>query len=138
MGEAYIYLVAGATPEVSQPVEAMLEVAAYPDFGIASMSFLFWAKLAKQLRPRRRPPDAATRFSAPQQPPPPPDAAETERQRRVEFFAVRPTVLWGLGTVCFEWVWRAVVVLENAQAMGRMSALGTSESGFMVVKANQP
>ena len=31
-----------AVPQVRAPVEALLEVAAYPDFGICSMSFNFW------------------------------------------------------------------------------------------------
>ena len=53
----------------------MLEVAAYPDFTIAAMSFNFWGKLARQLQaPRGAPGGAAaaatssgasTRFSAP-------------------------------------------------------------------------
>ncbi|KAG1678979.1 hypothetical protein FOA52_013042 [Chlamydomonas sp. UWO 241] len=84
-GEAYIFLIARATPEVAPPAEAMLEVAAYPNFSIASMSFQFWAKLARQLRPRTRPPDGPTRFSAPPLPPPP-DATEEERVRRATFY----------------------------------------------------
>jgi hypothetical protein len=55
-----------ASSQVRPLVEAMLEVAAYPDFSIASMSFNFWAKLARQLRPPRgRDAVGSTRFSAP-------------------------------------------------------------------------
>lgn len=37
------------TPQVQAPVEALLEVAGYPDHAIASISFVFWHKLAKAL-----------------------------------------------------------------------------------------
>jgi transportin-3 len=49
VGEAYIFLISTAVKEVWTPVEAMLEVAAYPDFNIAAMSFNFWAKLAHKV-----------------------------------------------------------------------------------------
>jgi hypothetical protein len=39
---------AGA-PEAMRPVEALLEVAAFPDDGIAAMSFNFWHRLARHL-----------------------------------------------------------------------------------------
>ena len=50
VGEAYIFLIATAVKEVWAPVEAMLEVAAYPDFNIAAISFNFWSKLSRQVR----------------------------------------------------------------------------------------
>ena len=49
VGEAYIFLISTASKEVWEPVEAMLEVASYPDFNIAAMSFNFWAKLAHKV-----------------------------------------------------------------------------------------
>lgn len=36
-------------PEAMRPVEALLEVAAFPDDGIAAMSFNFWHRLARYL-----------------------------------------------------------------------------------------
>ena len=41
----------------------MLEVAAYPDFNIAAMSFNFWNKLSRQVSVRK-PESAETKFSA--------------------------------------------------------------------------
>lgn len=35
--------------QVQAPVEAMLEVAAYPEHSIASICFIFWHKLSKHL-----------------------------------------------------------------------------------------
>ncbi|GLC47401.1 hypothetical protein PLESTB_001959900 [Pleodorina starrii] len=49
VGEAYLVLIVSAVAEVRAPVEALLEVAAYPDFGICSMSFNFWHRLSRQL-----------------------------------------------------------------------------------------
>ncbi len=50
VADAYMALIATAVKEVWAPVEAMLEVAAYPDFSIAAMSYHFWSKLARQVR----------------------------------------------------------------------------------------
>jgi transportin-3 len=49
VGEAFIQLISGATPEVAAPTEALLEVAAFPDDGICAICFNFWHKLARQL-----------------------------------------------------------------------------------------
>ncbi|KAG2426913.1 hypothetical protein HXX76_012699 [Chlamydomonas incerta] len=49
VGEAYLSLIITAVAEVRAPVEALLEVAAYPDFGICSMSFNFWHRLSRFL-----------------------------------------------------------------------------------------
>ncbi|GIL53842.1 hypothetical protein Vafri_9477 [Volvox africanus] len=49
VGEAYMSLIIEAVPAVRAPVEALLEVVAYPDFGICSMSFNFWHRLSRQL-----------------------------------------------------------------------------------------
>lgn len=42
VAEAYLSLIATAVEEVRTPVEALLEVAAYPDYAICAMSFNFW------------------------------------------------------------------------------------------------
>ncbi|KAG2500508.1 hypothetical protein HYH03_001285 [Edaphochlamys debaryana] len=49
VGEAYLSLIVTAVSEVRAPVEALLEVAAYPDFSICSMSFNFWHRLSRHL-----------------------------------------------------------------------------------------
>ncbi|KAG2431638.1 hypothetical protein HYH02_013215 [Chlamydomonas schloesseri] len=49
VGEAYLSLIITAVAEVRAPVEALLEVAAYPDFSICSMSFNFWHRLSRFL-----------------------------------------------------------------------------------------
>eukprot|EP00200_Dunaliella_tertiolecta_P006984 CAMPEP_0202382050 /NCGR_PEP_ID=MMETSP1127-20130417/40683_1 /ASSEMBLY_ACC=CAM_ASM_000462 /TAXON_ID=3047 /ORGANISM="Dunaliella tertiolecta, Strain CCMP1320" /LENGTH=1111 /DNA_ID=CAMNT_0048981157 /DNA_START=70 /DNA_END=3405 /DNA_ORIENTATION=+ len=89
VGEAYINLIATAVQEVQAPVEAMLDVAGYPEHSIASICFIFWHKLSKHL---------SQGWSQSPEPPGPPngpsgpsdsqgDVAAGERRRRREFFA---------------------------------------------------
>ncbi|GAX77385.1 hypothetical protein CEUSTIGMA_g4831.t1 [Chlamydomonas eustigma] len=94
VGEAYIFLIATAVKEVWSPVEAMLEVAAFPDFSIASISFNFWTKLSRQVQMDSKRPlhqhhngsgvasssMPSTRFSAPS------SDLDPERVRRAQFF----------------------------------------------------
>ncbi|DBA80940.1 TPA: hypothetical protein ACH3X2_007160 [Trebouxia sp. C0005] len=49
LGESYTALIATASPDSMQPVDALLEVAAYPDQAISSISFNFWHRLMRQL-----------------------------------------------------------------------------------------
>lgn len=49
VAEAFNGMIAAGTPEVMRLVEAMLEVAAYPDYAICSMSFDFWYRLTKNI-----------------------------------------------------------------------------------------
>jgi hypothetical protein len=49
VGEAYVGMFATGTAEVSQPVEALLAVAAYPEDSVAFMSFEFWHRLSTVL-----------------------------------------------------------------------------------------
>lgn len=42
-------LIAQGSDAVMEPVQALLEVAGYPDDDICSNSFLFWHKLASQV-----------------------------------------------------------------------------------------
>ncbi|KAK9827594.1 hypothetical protein WJX81_001986 [Elliptochloris bilobata] len=49
VGEAYTALIAAGAPEAMRPVEALLEVGAFPDDSIAAMSFNFWHRLARYL-----------------------------------------------------------------------------------------
>jgi len=98
VGEAYIMLVASAVPETRLPVEAMLEVAGYPDFTICSISFNFWSKLARQLRPTAFSPSRSSSMmvpvqdmasnieSAPAGEDLPMDVSQAELSRRREFF----------------------------------------------------
>ena len=48
-----------ASPDSMQPVEALLEVAAYPDQAISSISFNFWHRLMRQLTSGFSGPEAA-------------------------------------------------------------------------------
>ncbi|KAI3438282.1 hypothetical protein D9Q98_000717 [Chlorella vulgaris] len=49
VGEAYTGLIAEGGPQVSAPVEALLDVASHPDDAICSMSFNFWHRLSRAL-----------------------------------------------------------------------------------------
>jgi len=69
VGEAFIGDIVQASPEVGPLVEALLEVASYPDDTIAAISFNFWHCLAEALTVKR--------FS---------DADEAERERRRQVF----------------------------------------------------
>ncbi|KXZ44767.1 hypothetical protein GPECTOR_62g882 [Gonium pectorale] len=77
VGEAYLTLIVTAVAEVRSPVEAMLEVAAYPDFSICSMSFNFWHRLSRQL---------LSGFSLPGPGSGGGSADAAERERRRQFF----------------------------------------------------
>ncbi|GFR52886.1 hypothetical protein Agub_g15518, partial [Astrephomene gubernaculifera] len=77
VGEAYLALIVTAVAEVRAPVEALLEVAAYPDFGICSMSFNFWHRLSRQL--------LSSGFSSGSAAAAGPEEA-AERERRRQFF----------------------------------------------------
>ncbi len=48
-----------ASPDSMQPVEALLDVAAYPDQAISSISFNFWHRLMRQLTSGFSGPEAA-------------------------------------------------------------------------------
>ena len=48
-----------ASPDSMQPVEALLEVAAYPDQAISSITFNFWHRLMRQLTSGFSGPEAA-------------------------------------------------------------------------------
>jgi len=52
VGEAFVGTVAQAKPEVAALVEAMIDVAGYPDDAIAAISFNFWHSLAVALQSR--------------------------------------------------------------------------------------
>ena len=54
IGEAYVGMISAGTADVMEPVEVLLEVAAYEDFEIAEMSFRFWDRLSNLLAPGRR------------------------------------------------------------------------------------
>lgn len=41
--------VSAASPDAMQPVEALLDVAAYPDQAISAISFNFWHRLMRRL-----------------------------------------------------------------------------------------
>ncbi|PSC72289.1 transportin-3 isoform X1 [Micractinium conductrix] len=49
VGEAYTGLIAEGGPQVSAPVEALLDVASHPEDSICSMSFNFWHRLSRAL-----------------------------------------------------------------------------------------
>lgn len=49
LGESYVGLLAQASPDATQPVEALLDVAAYPDQAISAISFNFWHHLMRRL-----------------------------------------------------------------------------------------
>ncbi|KAK9830032.1 hypothetical protein WJX72_009312 [[Myrmecia] bisecta] len=49
VGEAYTALIATGSMEALKPVQALLEVAAYPEDNICAMSFNFWHRLARHL-----------------------------------------------------------------------------------------
>ena len=49
VGEAFMELIASATPEAAAPVDALLAVANHPDDDVASVSYEFWWRLACRL-----------------------------------------------------------------------------------------
>lgn len=59
LGESYTALIATASPDSMQPVEALLDVAAFPDQAISSISFNFWHRLMRQLTSGFSGPEAA-------------------------------------------------------------------------------
>eukprot|EP00891_Asterochloris_glomerata_P002287 jgi/Astpho2/2287/e_gw1.00040.5.1_t len=49
LGESFTGLIATGTEDAMQPVQALLEVAAYPDDGICAISYTFWHRLSRRL-----------------------------------------------------------------------------------------
>jgi len=78
VGEAYVDLIATGAPDAIAPVEALLQVTAYPDTDIAAMSFFFWDRLSHVLMGRRGDPSGDTNGG--------PLEAEAERARRHQLF----------------------------------------------------
>ncbi|KAL4452442.1 hypothetical protein ABPG75_008104 [Micractinium tetrahymenae] len=77
VGEAYTGLVAEGGPQVSAPVEALLDVASHPDDSICSMSFNFWHRLARALTIGLHPEPLESEEGP---------VSDAERERRVALF----------------------------------------------------
>ncbi|EFN54933.1 hypothetical protein CHLNCDRAFT_134668 [Chlorella variabilis] len=77
VGEAYTGLIAEGGPQVSAPVEALLDVASHPDDSICSMSFNFWHRLSRALTIGLHPEPLESEEGP---------VSDEERQRRVALF----------------------------------------------------
>eukprot|EP00240_Pyramimonas_obovata_P002590 CAMPEP_0118943288 /NCGR_PEP_ID=MMETSP1169-20130426/38014_1 /TAXON_ID=36882 /ORGANISM="Pyramimonas obovata, Strain CCMP722" /LENGTH=723 /DNA_ID=CAMNT_0006888509 /DNA_START=206 /DNA_END=2373 /DNA_ORIENTATION=- len=75
VGEAFVGLISTGAAETTQPVEALLEVAAYPEDNVSFMCFEFWNKLSRSLQRKVLP---RVEGGA--------EAAAAEQARRVAFF----------------------------------------------------
>ncbi len=50
----FLQLILTGTPDTHTPLEALLDVAAFPDAEVRSHSHTFWHKLARQMRPHNK------------------------------------------------------------------------------------
>ncbi|KAI7846036.1 hypothetical protein COHA_000403 [Chlorella ohadii] len=77
VGEAYTALIAEGGPQVSGPVEALLDVASHPDDSICSISFNFWHRLSRALTIGLHPEPLESEEGP---------VSDEERERRVRLF----------------------------------------------------